>query len=109
MSAVDIAATVLLWAGVIAELVCVLGLVWMRDAFDELHYVAAATTAGPVLIATAAGLTGFSSLAGTTEVVTACAALFVLNPVLTSATGRAGRDLAHGDLEPTAEEWAPTP
>ena len=109
MSSSDVVATALLWLGVTAELVCLLGVMWMRDAFDELHYVAAATTVGPLLIAVAAVLTGFSSLAGTTECVTACVALFVLNPVLTSATGRAGRELLHEDLRPTADEWTRQP
>jgi multisubunit Na+/H+ antiporter MnhG subunit len=88
-----VVATVLLWCGVAAELLCVVGVVWLRDAFDGLHFVAAATTVGPVLIAVAVILTGFPSVAGTIGCVSACVALLVLNPMLTSATGRAGRNL----------------
>jgi multisubunit Na+/H+ antiporter MnhG subunit len=96
VSGSDVAATVLLWAGVTAELVCVAGVLWFRDAFDGLHFVAAATTIGPALIAAAAVVTGFPSVAGTIGCVTACVLLFGLNPVLTSATGRAGRNLDAG-------------
>jgi monovalent cation/proton antiporter MnhG/PhaG subunit len=100
----EAAASVLLWLGVATEVVCLVGVMWMRDALDQLHYAAAATAVGPVLIAVAAGLTGFSSVSGTIGCVVACALLFVLNPVLTSATGRAGRHLRGLD-EPTADEW----
>jgi multisubunit Na+/H+ antiporter MnhG subunit len=95
VTANHVIASVLLWCGVAAELICLAGVVWLRDAFDGLHFVAAATTVGPVLFAVAAILTGFPSSAGTIGCVVACAALLLLNPMLTSATGRAGRDLVH--------------
>lgn len=41
MSATTLVADVLLGAGVLAELVCCLGVVWMRDVFDRLHFSAA--------------------------------------------------------------------
>lgn len=109
MTGAEIAAAVFLWTGIAIEVACIIGLVWLRDPFDGLHFVAVATTAGPVLIAVAVVMTGFSSLAGTTECVAACAVLFVLNPVLTSATGRTGRDLLYGDLDPRPDEWERQP
>lgn len=83
-----VAADFFLYAGILAELVCVIGVVWMKDTFDQLHFSAAGSTLGPLLIAVAVVLTGFSSLSGTVECVVAVAALITLNPVLTHATGR---------------------
>lgn len=50
MTAAHLAAQVLLWAGVAAEAICCVGVWWMRDVFDRLHYAAAATSAGSDLI-----------------------------------------------------------
>ncbi|TQJ91258.1 monovalent cation/H(+) antiporter subunit G [Streptomyces sp. SLBN-31] len=100
MNAVRVAADATLAAGVLAQLVCCLGVWWMRDVFDRLHFAAAGTTVGPVLIGVSVALTGFSSVSGTVQALAAVAFLVVLNPVLTHATGRAARRLIHGDLEP---------
>ena len=104
MTAGELAAQVLLWAGVAAELVSCAGVWWMRDVFDRLHYAAAATTAGPVLIGVSVAITGAGSLSGTVQAVTATAVLLLLNPVVTHATGRAARRLLHGDIGPDPEE-----
>jgi multisubunit Na+/H+ antiporter MnhG subunit len=105
VTAGDIAATTLLALAVLAELVCVAGVVWMRDVHDQLHFSAAATAVAPALVAGAACITGFSSLSGVVECVAACAALFVLNPILASATGRAARSADFGDIEPGTGKW----
>lgn len=94
MSAVRTAADVALVAGVLAQLVCCLGVWWMRDVFDRLHFAAAGTTVGPVLIGVSVALTGFSSASGTVQALASLAFLVVLNPVLTHATGRAAHHLA---------------
>lgn len=104
MTPAQLAAQVLLWAGVAAELVCCVGVWWMRDVFDRLHYAAAATTAGPVLIGASTAITGAGSLSATLEAVTAAAVLLLVNPVVTHATGRAARRLLHGDIGPDPEE-----
>lgn len=65
MTAAQLAALVLLWSGVASELICCLGLWWMRDVFDRLHFAAAATSVGPVLIGVSAAVTGTGSLSGT--------------------------------------------
>ncbi|WP_181139117.1 monovalent cation/H(+) antiporter subunit G [Streptomyces sp. Ru72] len=104
MSAVRIAADVALAAGVIAQLVCCLGVWWMRDVFDRLHFAAAGTTVGPVLIGIAVALTGFSSASGTVQALTAVAFLALFNPVLTHATARSARRLIHGDLDPVGTQ-----
>ena len=83
------AADTLLVLGVLAELVCVLGVVWLRDTLDRLHFAAAGTTVGPVLVALAVALVGMSTVSALVQSLAALLALLVLNPVLTHATGRA--------------------
>ena len=89
MSARVVAADLLLGAGVLAEVLCCVGVIWMRDVFDRLHFAGAGTTVGPVLLVAAVLLTGTSTWAATVELVVALVALLLLNPVLTHATGRA--------------------
>lgn len=103
-------ATVALLAfGCLCELVCVLGLIWMRDAFDQLHFSGASSTIGLLAVAVAVGLTGFSSASGTIDCEVALGLTFVLNPVMISATARAGRRMRFGSLEPTREEFQHQP
>lgn len=104
MNATQVAAQVLLWAGVAAELVCCVGVWWMRDVFDRLHYAAAASTLGPVLIGISTALTGTGSLAGNVEAVAATAVLLLVNPLVTHAMARAARQLLYGDVMPPAED-----
>ena len=58
MSARTASADVLLALGVLAELLCVLGVVWMRDALDRLHFAGAGTTVGPLLVGAAVLVNG---------------------------------------------------
>lgn len=104
MSAARVTAQVLLAAGVLAQLVCCVGVWWMRDVFDRLHYAAAGTTAGPVLIGVSVALTGFSSPSGTVQALAALAFLVVLNPLLVHATARAARRMHHHDVRTRDEE-----
>jgi monovalent cation/proton antiporter MnhG/PhaG subunit len=96
VSARTLVADVLLGLGVLSEVLCCIGLFWMRDVLDRLHFAAAGTTVGPVLVAVAVLLTGTSSTAATVELVAALVLLLLLNPVLTHATGRAFRNLIAG-------------
>ncbi|MFA1540132.1 monovalent cation/H(+) antiporter subunit G [Actinomadura monticuli] len=99
MSPAQLAAQVLLWAGVAAQLACCAGVWWMRDVFDRLHYTAGAATVGPALIGTSVVLTGGAgAVSGTVEVVAATAVLLLLGPVVTHALGRAARRALHGDI-----------
>ena len=103
MSAHDLAIDVLLALGVGAELLCCVGLVAARDALDRLHYSAAATTVGPVLIGAAILVEESFSAAGIATIITV-AALFLLNPALTIATARAARPRREaGTLHLTAD------
>lgn len=100
------AAQVLLWAGVAAEVVSCIGLGWMRDVFDRLHYAAGATTLGPVLIGISAAISGAGSASGTLEVAAAAAVLLLVNPLVTHALARTARQLVFDDVGPRAEDVA---
>lgn len=94
---------VLLGVGVAAELVCVAGCVAARTVHDRLHYTAAATTLGPLLILAAVlGAEGLN--ASGLETIAAVALLFLVNPIVVHATARAARSLDFHDVEPRAEE-----
>jgi multisubunit Na+/H+ antiporter MnhG subunit len=91
VSAHEIAVHVLIWAAVGSELVCCVGVVAARDAFARLHYAAAATALGPVLVAVAIAVEdGVRSAAAAAALVVALA-LLVGNPAVTIATARAAR------------------
>lgn len=108
MSAWELAAQVLLWAGVAAELICCVGVWWMRDVFDRLHYGAAAGV-GAILIGISAAITGAGSLAASVEATAATVVLLLVNPLATHAMGRAARQLLHGDVQPDAEQLEEAP
>jgi monovalent cation/proton antiporter MnhG/PhaG subunit len=91
VSAHEIAVHVLVWTAVASELVCCVGIVAARDAFARLHYSAAASTLGPVLVAIAIAVEeGVRSTAAAAALVVA---VFLLlgNPAVTIATARAAR------------------
>jgi monovalent cation/proton antiporter MnhG/PhaG subunit len=98
VSPLNLAADVLLGIGVAAELLCVAGLLLMRDAYDRLHYAAAATAVGPAAIGAAIVMRecvspsgGVELTSGGLQALCAALALFLLNPVLTHAIARAAR------------------
>jgi monovalent cation/proton antiporter MnhG/PhaG subunit len=94
---------VFLVLGIGAEVVCCLGVLVMRNAFDRLHYSAAATTLGPFLIGGAILLRESISSAGL-EVIATMAFLFLLNPVVETATARVARRIELGSVESLPEE-----
>lgn len=98
-----------LWLGIACELVCVAGVLWFRDGFDQLHFASAAATVGVAAIAVAVGLTGFSSPSGTIECIIALGLLFLLAPVATSALGRLGRRDRFDTLVPRPKEFEQQP
>ena len=91
MSAHEVTVHVLIWAAVAAELVCCVGIVAARDTFARLHYSAAASTLGPILVAVAIAVEeGVRSTAAAAALVVAVF-LVLGNPVVTIATARAAR------------------
>jgi multisubunit Na+/H+ antiporter MnhG subunit len=93
----------LLGAGVVTALICVLGVVVMRTTFDRLHYSAAATTV-PAFLILGAVLVRERLTSGGLEAIAAVGLMFLLNPVLLSATGRAIRRIDFGDVRARPEE-----
>ena len=103
------AVVALLIAGCVCEAVCVIGTLWMRSGFDQLHYSGAASTVGLLFFAVAVGLQGFSSVSGTIDCVVALGLTFLLGPVMVTATARAGRRMRFDTLEPLRQEFEQQP
>lgn len=101
MSPVPLVVDILLVVGVGVELACCLGVLWMEDAYDKLHYLGPAAVLGPLAIAAAIVLRESLSQAGIKALLTA-GLLIVAGPVLTHATARAVhiRRRDHQDPEP---------
>ena len=99
----ELAVDVLVLAGAGCQLVCCIGVLAGRDAFDRLHYAGAACTLGPLLIL-AAILTRHGLAVQSLETAVAVALMLFAGPVLVNATARALR-LAHdGQIEATPGE-----
>jgi multicomponent Na+:H+ antiporter subunit G len=85
----SVPATVLLVAGISLELLAVLGVATMRDAFDRLHYVGVAGF-GALLVAVAIVARQGFSLIGNKALVVGFL-LVTVSPVLVHATARSFR------------------
>jgi multisubunit Na+/H+ antiporter MnhG subunit len=95
---------VLVWLGVTLELVCVLGFAVLRNAIDRLHFVGAATVAGPASVAAAVCVQeGVFTTSGLNSIGTALL-LALLGGALGVATARAIRLRDRGTLESTPAE-----
>lgn len=80
----------LLALGVGAELVCCLGVLVMRSAFDRLHYTSAGTGVGPFLVGAAVLVReGFGGIG--LQTIATVGLLFLLGPLLVHATARAAQ------------------
>ncbi|HEY0517904.1 MAG TPA: monovalent cation/H(+) antiporter subunit G [Ilumatobacteraceae bacterium] len=86
----NIVVDVLLALGVTVQVLACIGVLVMRDAYQRLHYAAAATTLGPVAIAAAIVVREALAETGLEAILTA-AVLLAGGAVLTHATGRAAR------------------
>ena len=93
---------VLLAFGVACQLLCVLGLVLMRDALARLHY-SMATSVGLVAIVAAVVVHESFKQAGINAIVVG-GFLFLLNPILANATARAIRRRELGEIAIRPEE-----
>ena len=81
---------VLLALAVVLELACVIGVVIMPTTFDRLHYAGAATTV-PAFLVLAAVLCREHLSGGGLQAIAAVGLMFLLFPVLLTATARAIR------------------
>ena len=98
-----LAVDILLAAGTACQLLCCAGVLACRDAFDRLHYSAAATTVGPVLIAGAI-VVREGTASPTLGTVVAVALPLLASPLLTHATAIAARRVEVGQVGPTDRE-----
>jgi multisubunit Na+/H+ antiporter MnhG subunit len=101
-----LAVDVLLVVAVACAFVCVAGVVVMRTTADRLHYAAAATTV-PAFLVLAAVLVREHVSSGGLTAIAAVSLMFLLNPVLLSATARAIRKIDYGDVAPRPDETEP--
>ena len=90
MSADELLVAALLAVGVGVELLCCVGILAMRDAYDRLHFTGPASTLGPIAIAGAILVEESFSAAGFKALLVAVV-LLVTNPLVVHATARAGR------------------
>jgi monovalent cation/proton antiporter MnhG/PhaG subunit len=102
-SAGNIAVDVLLGLGVAGALLCCVGVLVMRTTFDRLHYAAAATTV-PAFLVLAAVLVREHVSSGGLEAIAAVGLLFLLQPVLLTATARAARRIDYDDVAARPDE-----
>jgi monovalent cation/proton antiporter MnhG/PhaG subunit len=105
VSASLISIDVLLALGTACQVICCIGVVAGRDAFDKLHYAGAASTMGPILIL-AAILIRHGVTAPGLQTIVAVVLLISINPVLVHATAQAARRVIAGQIEPTDAELA---
>lgn len=106
MSANDIAVWALLAIGVLGFLITAVGLFFVRDFYEQLHYLAPASLIGSVAIPAAVVVHEGLSQAGIKSILIAIL-LFWANPVLSHATLRAGRIRRKRQWQPTADEDVP--
>jgi monovalent cation/proton antiporter MnhG/PhaG subunit len=99
----DLVIDALVFAGVAGEVLCCLGLVLVPNVFARLHYAMAATTVPPFLIAAAVVVEEAWTQPAINALLIA-AALFLVNPVLATATARAARARRFGQVEARPEE-----
>jgi multisubunit Na+/H+ antiporter MnhG subunit len=94
---------VLLAAGVVAQLICCLGLLVARTAFDRLHYAGAASTVGPLLVMASILVDDHTKAQGLNTIAAVVVMLFA-GPIVVHATARAARRVHFGHAGPRPEE-----
>ena len=99
----NLAVDTLLALGTACQLVCCIGILAARDAFDKLHYAGASSGLGPILIL-AAILVRHGLTAEGLATIVAVGLVVVLNPVVVHATAGAARRMEVGQVGPTAAE-----
>ncbi len=102
MTVRHVVATALLVAGVVLEVLAVLGVTTMRDVFDRLHYVGLAGF-GALLVGISILVRESFSLIGDKALATG-ALLVLFSPVLVHATARSFRIRERGDWREGIEE-----
>ena len=107
MSWRHVAATVLLVAGCSLEVLALIGLMAMRNAYDRLHYVGVAGF-GALLVGVSIFVRESFSLIGDKALVTG-AVLVLFGPILVHTTARSLRIREHGDWREQIERHREEP
>ena len=107
MSWRHVAATVLLVAGCSLEVLALIGLMAMRNAYDRLHYVGVAGF-GALLVGVSIVVRESFSLIGDKALVTG-AVLVLFGPILVHTTARSLRIREHGDWREQIERHREEP
>lgn len=102
MSMSRVLATVLLFGGIALQVLAVIGVVAMRNAFDRLHYVGVAGF-GALLVGIAILVRESFSLIGDKALATG-ALLVIFGPLLVHVTARSFRTRERGDWREGIEE-----
>ncbi len=97
---------ILLGIGVLGFAFTVVGLLFSRDLYDQIHYLAPGSIVGSLAFTAAAIVHEGFSQSGTKAILIALL-LLIGNPVLSHATARAGRIRRNGQVLPTANEQVP--
>jgi multicomponent Na+:H+ antiporter subunit G len=103
VSAKEIVIAVLLGIGVLVQLVSCLGVLFMPNLMDRLHFVSPATSVGPAFVAAAIVIEEALDHQGIFAVMVA-GFLLLFGPVMTHATARAARIRQHGDWRVQPDE-----
>jgi monovalent cation/proton antiporter MnhG/PhaG subunit len=90
VSAHDLVVDILVGIAVVAELLCCVGLLVMRDVYDRLHYAMAASAVPPFVVAAAVLVEEAWTQPGINALLIAVA-LFLVSPVIAHATARVAR------------------
>lgn len=103
MTAADIAVETLLGVSVLTAWLCCLGILWMRNVLDALHYLAPVTTVSSMaLLAAVVVAEGWGQ--ATIKTILICVVMLLINAVLSHATARAYRVEQLGQWQPTPDE-----
>ena len=94
----ELIVAVLLFLGVGIVLLCCLGVLVMRGAFNRLHYLGPASIIAPLAIAAAVVFNEALSASGIKAILVALT-LLVISPILTHATARAAYIRKFGGLK----------
>jgi multicomponent Na+:H+ antiporter subunit G len=99
---------ILLGVGVLAFALTAVGLLFSRDLYNQIHYLAPGSIFGSLAFTAAAVLHEGFSQSGSKAILIAII-LLVSNPVLSHATARAGRIRRNQQVPPKPHENIPSP
>ena len=95
-------AEIFLWLGVALAFVGAIGVLAFHNAYDRLHFGAPVVLAAICIAIATVIQTSFSLISD--KAILVAAFLLVSSPILTHATGRAGRTAEHGNWEIQPDE-----